>query len=793
MPRLRPFALLPLLLALGPAALAAQDQAQPPQLPVLDSIAVTGNNRLTVQQVIGSSGLLLGTPTGYRDIQRAIAALFKTGQFDDVAVRQSGDSTGKTVLIFDVKERPMLARWALKGNELLASRTLKEKIKLSDGRPIDRAAVERGRASIDSIYKARGYYAAQVRTIETQPAPGQVGIVYDITEGGRVAISQVVVDGNEKFSDKTLVKHMATKPEGFFWWQNGKYEDEKLQQDLREKLPNWYGSAGYIDFQVTSDSIEVDSTRGKAILHVAVEEGQSYKIGGFQITGNRRFSTEDLMALYPFGLDGGKGQPFNSTEWSSATENITTLYSNNGYIYAQVQPEETRRTGPGGEPLIDLRWTIREGQPATINKINIVGNDVTHERVVREAIVLAPGELFNRDRLIQSYRNIANLGFFQQPMTPPDVKTIENGVDVDITFRVEERRTGNINFGASLGQGTGLGGFLGLEEPNLFGRGKRGKLLWQFGRNINDFTLSYTDPAIRETRTSGTITLFNSRQRFTVGDLGRRRQIGGSVQLGFPFMGSRFTRVFGSYGLQQIKFTGGSSDLRARYSCSNCTRSTLGGSIVRDTRFGLPFATGGAMTSVSFEDNGGFLGGTGNYRKIDLESRYYAPLGTMGGNEQLGSGVQFVLGLTAKSGFIFGDAGPFFTELYSLGGTQFGIPLRGYDEFSITPNGFDPSAGGSSAASPDAFGKAYAAFTVEAGARVSQSLYFSTFLDAGNVYRSASQYDPSRLFRGAGFGVAVLSPLGPIGIDLGYGFDRVTRLGKPDPGWKLHFKLGNFF
>ena len=188
------------------------------------------------------------------------------------------------------------------------------------------------------------------------------------------------------------------------------------------------------------------------------------------------------------------------------------------------------------------------------------------------------------------------------------------------------------------------------------------------------------------------------------------------------------------------------------------------------------------------------LGGTGNYRKIDFEGRYYAPLGSAGGNAaQLGSGIQFVLGLTAKSGFIFGNAGPFFTELYSLGGTQFGIPLRGYDEFSITPDGFDPTAGGSSAAGVNAFGKAYAAFTVEAGARVSQSLYFSTFLDAGNVYRSARQYDPSRLFRGAGFGVAVLSPLGPIGIDLGYGFDRVKADGSPNPGWKLHFKLGNFF
>jgi outer membrane protein insertion porin family len=770
-----------------------QEPAAPTERPILDSIAVEGNARLTAQQIIGSSGLLRGQPTNYRDIQRAITALFRTGQFDDVAMLQGGDTTGRVVLVIRVKERPVLTRWTVKGVEQLSERSVKERVKLSEGRPLDRAAVERGRAGIDSMYHARGYYSARVKLIETQPAPGQAGIVYDIDEGSRVAISQVQVDGNQHFQDKAVVKHMATRPEGFFWWQKGQYDDDKVQQDIRERLPAWYGSHGYVDFQVLHDSVAVDSSHGKAVLHLSVDEGLAYRIGGFQIIGNRRFSTEDLMSLYPFGSDGGAGQPFNSSEWNSATENVSTLYSNSGYIYAQVNPEETRRTGPAGEPLIDLKWTIREGQPATINKINIVGNDVTHERVIREAIVLVPGELFNRDRLIQSYRNVSNLGFFQQPMAAPDVKPTDNGVDVDITFRVEEKRTGNINFGASLGQGTGLGGFLGLEEPNLFGRGKRGRLMWQFGKNINDFTLSYTDPAIRETRTSGTLTLFNSRQRFTVGDLGTRRQIGGSLQLGFPFLGSRYTRVYGSYGLQQIRFTGGSEDLRSQFRCSKCTRSTVAGTMSRDTRFGLPFATGGALTNVSLEFNGGVLGGTGNYRKLDFEGRYYAPLGSAGGNSQLGGGIQFVLGLTAKSGFIFGDAGPFFTELYSMGGTQYGIPLRGYEEFSITPNGFDPNAGGSVAAGVSSFGKSYAAFTVEAGARVSQSLYFSTFLDAGNVYRSARQYDPSRLFRGAGFGVAVLSPLGPIGIDLGYGFDRVKPDGTPNPGWKLHFKLGNFF
>jgi len=777
----------------APAALAAQDE----QPPIVDSIAVAGSGRLTASQIIGTSGLVVKQPVNYRDVQRAITALFKTGQFDDVVVEQQPHGDG-IILVIKVKERPILEKWAVRGVTKVGEGEVKGRVKLSENRPIDRNGVEQSRASIDSLYKHDGYYSAQIKTIELPQGNGRTRVVFDVDEGQRVAISEVVVDGNKHFSDKTVVKHMATRPEGFWWFQKGDYDERRVDQDVRERLPRWYADQGYVDFQVTHDSLVADSAGGKAVLHLTVDEGQRYEVGKFDVQGSRRFSTDELQALYPFGPVGpngtpvGAARPFSRTDWDAATEKVQNLYANNGYIYAQVEPVETRRTGSDGKPVVDLQWTIREGAPATINKIEIVGNDVTHERVIREAIVLLPGDLFSRERLIRSYQNVSNLGFFQQPLPSPDVKPAANGQDVDVVFRVEERRTGNINFGASLGQGTGVGGFLGLEEPNLFGRGKRGKLQWQFGKNINDFTLSYTDPAIRESRISGTLSLFDSRARYTIGDLGRRKQTGGSFQLGFPFLGSRYTRLFTSYSYQRVSYTEGSVDLRARFSCNSCSRSTIGSSILRDTRVGLPFAVGGSLTNVSAELNGGILGGTGNYRKVDLEGRWYAPLGTMGGGGQLGAGVQFVLGLTAKSGFIFGDAGPFFTELYSLGGVQYGIPLRGYDEFSITPNGFDPSASGSQA-SPDAFGKSYAAFTVEAGARVSQSLYVNTFFDAGNVYRSARQWDPTRLFRGAGFGAAVISPLGPIGVDLGYGFDKVDSQGRPAPGWQLHFKLGNFF
>jgi outer membrane protein insertion porin family len=778
----------------GRAVLRAQEAAPP----TVDSIVVEGNQRLTPSQIVGSSGLIVRQPINYRDIQRAITALFRTGQFDDVLIEQR--NLGKRlVLVVRVKERPILEKWAVRGVNRLSEGEVKGRVRLTEGRPLDRNAVEQARAAIDSLYKHQGYYASRIKVIQLTPKPGRTRVVFDVDEGQRVAISQVIVDGNKRFSDKAVVKHMATRPEGFWWFQKGEYDERTVEQDVRERLPNWYADQGFVDFQVTHDSLVSDSSGGKAVLRLTVDEGPVYRVGTFDIQGNRRFSSEELRALYPFGPVGPNGapvrgsRPFSRSDWNEATDKVQKLYANNGYIYAQVQPEEVRRTGAGGTPVVDLRWNIREGSPATINKVEIVGNDVTHERVIREAIVMLPGDLFSQDRLIRSYQNVANLGFFQQPLAPPDVRPAANGQDVDIIFRVEERRTGNINFGASLGQGTGVGGFLGLEEPNLFGRGKRGKLQWQFGKNINDFTLSYTDPAIRESRISGTVSLFDSRARYRIGDLGRRKQTGGSFQLGFPFLGSRYTRLFTSYSFQRIRYSEGSADIQARFRCSACTRSSLGMSLVRDTRVGLPFATGGSMTNISGELNGGFLGGTGDYRKVDLEGRWYAPLGSLGGGGQLGAGVQFVLGLTAKSGFVFGDAGPFYQDLYALGGVQYGIPLRGYDEFTITPNGFDPDAGGNAAASSESFGKSYATFTVEAGARISQSLYLSAFFDAGNVYRTARQWDPTRLFRGAGFGAAVISPLGPIGIDVGYGFDRVDSTGRPKPGWQLHFKLGNFF
>ena len=767
-----------------------------------DSIAVLGARRNSTLAVVQMSGLLAGRPVTYRDVQRAILALYGTGQYDDVQIEQA-TAGGKNLVVIRVRERPVLVKWAVRGVQRLSERSVREKVQLNEGRPIDPAAVEHARARIDSLYRARGFYLAHARALRVYENDStSVRVVFDVEEGRRVAIAQVRIEGNTHFSAKQILEHMKTRPEGFWWFQSGEYDDEKLAADMRERLPAFYGAQGYVDFQVLGDTLLIDEGSGKATLVLRLSEGDPYRVGTFEIVGSRRFSSDELQPFYPFaqeqrtGLLGlGGRRPavyFDQEKWQDATRKLQTLYYNNGYVYVNVRPDVLRRTGPDGKPVVDLRWVITEGQPAIVNRVEIRGNDVTHERVIREALVIIPGDVFRQDALLASYQRISNLGFFNQPLPFPDTRPANDQGDIDVIFRVTEKRTGNVNFGASVGQGTGVGGFLGLDEPNLFGQGKRGRFQWQFGKNINDFDLSFTDPAIRESRISGTVSVHNTRVRYTIANLGRLRRQGASLQFGFPVFGDNYSRLFVQYGIDQQTFTGSTRNqaFASVFSCNDCVRSTLGLSLMRDTRIDLPFPTGGTMVQLGVSHSGGPLGGKGNFQRIDLEGRFLAPLGQLGGAGST-SNVKFVLGFSTRSGFVFGNA-PFFDQLFSLGGTQFFIPLRGYDEASITPFGYDPNASGQGA-SPNAFGKAFFTMTGELGVRVSQMLYISSFFDAGNVWARPAQYDPTRLFRGAGVGVAIVSPLGPLGLDYAYGFDRTDIFGRPKPGWKLHFKLGNFF
>ena len=403
-----------------------------------------------------------------------------------------------------------------------------------------------------------------------------------------------------------------------------------------------------------------------------------------------------------------------------------------------------------------------------------------------------PGDVFNRDLLIRSYQSIANLGFFETPLPAPETRPNEKG-DVDIVFHLKEKRTGNVNFGASVGQGVGVGGFIGFEQPNLFGMCKKGSLQWQFGQYINDFNLAYTDPRNKESRISGTINLYDSQSRYIIANRGRSKRIGGQLQFGLPVHGSRYTVLYVNYGGEKVSYGGRNGALLSTISCNNCFRSSVGATLTRDTRIDLPFPSAGTTQSITAQFNGGPLGGSASFQRYTAEMRSYATLASFGGGALGSSPIKLVAGLSTRMGGVFGDPGPFFvSQAFSLGGVQYGEPLRGYEEFSITPNGYIPQTS-SYTATRASFGNAFYTQSAELGVRFNQMLYLDAFYDAGNLWARPRDFNPTRLFRGVGVGGSIVTPLGPLGVDLGYGLDRINAQGLRDPKWQVHFKFGQIF
>ncbi len=812
--------LLPLLLlgALVPGGVRAQqpeagrplqqpDTGQIGQAAVVDSIEIQGNERLRDAVLRSQLGIQPGDRITYVDVQKAIHRLWSLGQLKDVsaAAQPVGTPPSDHVrLVFHVEERPFVSAVLINGLEHVSASTVRDTVKLKSGEVFDPEKVARARTFTRQALAGKGIWLKKFDyTLEPLNArPGEYRLVIDVQEGNRVSVAQVEFEGNRVFSDDELRGAMGTKPEGFFWFRTGQYDEEQLRSDLRKNLPDLYGSRGYIDFAVGDDSLVVDPETGKAKLVVRVEEGPQYVLNDFTVVGNHRFSESELERyfrtpsgglLQNLGITHPQAQrnatPFDRTAFQKATDEVRRLYSNYGYLWSQVEPIIDKTTTADGRQAVDIAWQITEGQPAYVNKVAITGNTYTHEDVIRDRIYILPGDVYSEDALIQSYQAISGLGFFETPLPTPKIEPTDSG-DVNITFEVKEKQTGSVNFGTALGGYGGVAGFLGYDQPNLFGQAKSGHLRWEFGKYTNNFEASYSDPAILGSRYSGSLSLFSARNSFGQAfrfSQGQYRRTGGSVQFGFPLPQDRFTRATIGYSLVRTNYSQfDPTQTSTLFELPPSTQSSVTFGLLRNTLNHTLFPTAGTRTQLQASLNGGLLGGDGSFQKYIASGSWYIPIGQAGGAAPGARPIRFTLGLTAEMGALMGDASRFPFERFWMGGVQFGQSLRGYDETTITPLGYF-DRGSTAIPLESRLGDAYLRMSAEYAVRMNDNLSVSAFYDAGNVWSDPGAINPTRLFRGAGFGLTLVTPFGPLGLDYAYGFD------KPNPGWQLHFKLGQVF
>jgi outer membrane protein insertion porin family len=775
--RVSPFSLTPRLLLIGAAVTATFSLTVPARAqeaaPRLVGIEVEGATLLDPERISALSGLPGTTLLTPRAMQEAIRSLWRTNLFDDVAI-VARPASGGAVAVITVEEAPVITGIELEGHDEVDEKDIRGMIPFKAGDRMLENRLHQAAFDIEKLYEQKGYYLADVSLVPTRPEADSTAVEVRIQEGRKVQIAEIRFLGNRAFSGDRLRDALETDPEGFWFWQDGEFDEAKWNADISQRLPAFYGEHGYIDMLVLSDSMSVNPDDGTMRLFVTVDEGQTYRTGDVALEGNSRFSQSDLrrfLRLEP-------GAVFNTRALEETQADLLNLYADDGYIYAQVQP--VRRVRPD-TTIVDLTWQIREGNPAEIQHIAIRGNTVTHESVIRRHLFVEPGERFRRTDVRNSLLALEGLGFFEPGIVPTTRVADQESGDIDLTFEVEERRTGSLTLGAAVGGGTGLSGFLGYEQPNLFGQAKSGRVRWEFGSRNNNLEFGYTEPVFMGTKTSLSTSFFNINQRY-IGTSFRQEALGGNVRLGTPLPWDEASRLFYGYTWQRIDLEatdGDDSRFRGEYPR---TESSVSLSLVRDTRLPRLHPIQGARHSLGADIAGGIFGGTVGFHKYELESSWFAP--TI--NDRT------VLNLSLKAGGIDDTGFVPLTEQYILGGVQYPSQgLRGYPENRVgvhtAGNIFRDVEGRT-----DDRGNAFLLMTAEHFVKITDTIYTSVFYDAGNVWNQFRDVTFADLKRGAGVGVQIDLPgFGPMGLDYAYGFDRLDAGGNPDPGWQLHFRFGN--
>ncbi|NNE10423.1 MAG: outer membrane protein assembly factor BamA [Gemmatimonadetes bacterium] len=741
--------LLPLLFVmhlLAPAFAGAQ---------TVQSIDVRGATRIKAASIVKTFGIQPGDRYSADEIAEGIRNLYATRQFRTVAIERRALDGGDFALTIEIDERPVLGDFSYQGNDKLKKDDLKEETILRRGLVLSERSLFREKVRIQNLYKEKGYRSATIEWELTEPdTAGRQSVVYLIDEGNKVKVKRVVVRGADKLGEGEVRGEMKTKPDN--WYRSGDFKEEEFEED-KTRIERLYAKNGYLDARVDSTSV-VAAKNGKDLtVSVYVTEGDQYRMGGVKFEGNEQFETDVLrrtMRLRP-------GDVFDQEKYEFSIGELYGVYSEEGYIFTNIIPERT----PKGQ-VIDLAFYITEGDPARIDRVNIAGNNKTKERTIRRELVVAPGDLFKRSRIIRSQRELMQLGFFQDIRF--DYQPVRGTDRIDITFDVVERTTGEASMGAGFSSLNGATGFLRLSQGNLFGGGERVNLTWEFG-DFQQIELSYTEPWLFDTPTSAGFDITSVRRNW---DSYVEKRKGGGVRLGRRLPWLDYSRVDAAYRIEERTID---PDEDASESVQNAagtrTLSSTRLSFTRNSTDRLFHPTSGSVNILVGEWAGGILAGSTDYQQYEVETRWYYP-----------SFWKFFLGLRARIGVVDGLDKPSTVPLYKryrLGGT--GVwGLRGYDDRAVVPDGNSFDFGGRSMLILSAEYK----FPI-----ADPSIFGLFFFDAGNTWNSFEEIRPNGLKRGAGFGVRFQIPmLGQMGFDMGYGLDR-----DGGGGWEPHFQLGSLF
>ncbi len=806
-------------------------------------LTVTGTRYLDPNSLVSLAGLKIGDKIRLpgEAIGSSIRKLMDSGLLDDVELFATNVADNKVSLMFRVTERPRLYKVSFLGVKKGEQDQLKDKVKLNLGKIVTNTITKNTQLAVRKFFVDKGFLNTKVK-ITTVPdsARNNATMRVLVDKGQKVKIAKITFNGREEVEESAIRMKMKGTKEMRFGrvFSPSKFVPKKYEED-KQKLVAYYNKLGYRDAAIEEDTI-IHNSDNTINLKLTLNEGRKYYYRNVDFSGNYLYPAARLREV----LGVVKGDVYDPEDLEKKLngnpgQDLSSLYMDDGYLYYNAQPIEKAIDGDS----IDLEIRIFEGKQASINRIILNGNTKTSDHVVMRSIRTLPGQKFSKTNIIRTQRELATLGYFD-PEKIGINPVPQNDGTVDIEYTVEEKPSDQIELSGGWGGYVGFVGTLGLTFNNFSARnipnfsawrplpagdGQRVQLRFQAnGSQYQVYSLSFTEPWLGGRKpnalsVSASHTVYqtfydpNDPYGSIYQSLKGRKPTGSYTNTAFTVGLGRQLKVpddfftlshslsFQRYDLNNLDIfsigynNGISNNLTfnttlARNSIDNPQFPRSGSSFSLSGTFTPPWSAFRQTTAnESPEDKYKLV----EYHKWMFDASWFQ---TVFG--------KLVLSTRAHMGFLGSynrrtEIGPF--ERFVLGGSglagqgQFAlaqdiIGLRGYDDRSVYTADYDRNT---NAQERSRGGVVYNKFVAELRYPVSlnpsATIFVLGFLEAGNNWGSYQQYNPFDLKRSAGFGARIFMPaFGLIGIDYGYGFDKIPGV-KDKASGQFHFTIGQQF
>jgi outer membrane protein insertion porin family len=732
---------------------------------VIQSIVVEGNRRVEPETVRSYLSFSSGDNYDPAEVNQSLKTLFATGLFQDVRIRRQGST-----IIVIVVENPIISQVAFEGNREIEDDVLAAEVQLKPRAVYTRARVQADVQRIQAVYRRQGLYAAQVEPKIINLDSNRIDVVFEITEGPTTKVRAINFIGNHAFSDSQLRFVITTTRTNWlsFLKSTNIYDPDRLNLD-RELLRQFYLKNGYADVRIVSATADLDRDGQGFFITFTIEEGERYQFGYIDIES--ALPSLDVGALRGVILT-RPGRRYNSEKVEKTVEALTIKVSEQGYAFGQVRPRFDR------DPVahtMNITYVIDEGPRVYIERINIVGNFRTEDKVIRRQFRLAEGDAYNRLLVEAARKRLRSLGFFKsvdietEPGSAPD--------RVILAVNVVEQPTGELSFGAGYSTTEGVIGDVSITERNLMGKGQYVRLGFSGSLERAQVDFSFTEPNFLDRNMAAGFDLFHKEVDLRDVASFRQRDTGGNLRVGFPIADN--TQLGLRYRIQQEEIydptANASLAVKQAAQEGEVLVSSVGYTIAYDTR-NLPQQPSSGVFASFSQDLAG-VGGDVNYIRSVADARGYYPITN-----------KITLVGRVQGGVIegWGDNDLRLTDLFFKGGET----IRGFERAGYGPRDAceSPTTGlrVRNCSEDSLGGKYYWATTAEVRFPFpllpdSLGMQGAVFVDAGSLWdpsQSALQavaeegptgsfiFDTSDVRLSTGFSIIWQSPLGPLRADI---------------------------